>query len=300
MSDLANIGLRQRGLDHIVHAVHDLDAAAEFYRRCGFQVGARNTHPWGTQNHIVQLRDFYIEILGVADASLIPPHGPRTFSFGAFQRDYLKRGQGLSMLLLKSSDARADASDFAKANIGDYEVFDFARQGTGADGMPVKLAFSLAFARDEKSPHAGFATCQHHYPQNFWNVSRQVHDNGARSVGAAVMVADNPTDHHIFLSAFTGVRMVHASSLGIISQTPNGEAEIMEASGFHDQFGGTPQIEGEGATFKGLRLVVEDIAAVEQFLKRNGIACRHHVGRVVVPPDVAFGATLIFDRRIEG
>ncbi len=72
-------------------------------------------------------------------------------------------------------------------------------------------------------------------------------------VGAAILVADNPTDHHIFLSAFTGVRMVHASSLGIISETPNGEAEIMEASGFRDQFGVTPTIEGEGATFKGLR-----------------------------------------------
>ncbi len=298
--DLAQTWDRPRGLDHIVHAVHDLDAAAEFYRRCGFQVGARNTHPWGTQNHIVQLRDFYIEILSVTDKSLIPPHRPRAFSFGAFQRDYLKRGQGLSMLLLKSSDARADASDFVKANIGDYDVFDFERQGMGADGGPVTLAFSLAFARDEKSPHAGFATCQHHHPQNFWNAARQVHENGARNVGAAIMVADNPTDHHIFLSAFTGVRMVHASSLGIISETPNGEAEIMEATGFRDQFGVEPRIEGEGASLKGLRLVVEDVTKVEHLLKRNGIAAHRHVGRVIIAPETAFGATLIFDAQIEG
>jgi catechol 2,3-dioxygenase-like lactoylglutathione lyase family enzyme len=32
------------GLDHIVHAVRDLDAAAEFYCRAGFTVGARNRH----------------------------------------------------------------------------------------------------------------------------------------------------------------------------------------------------------------------------------------------------------------
>jgi catechol 2,3-dioxygenase-like lactoylglutathione lyase family enzyme len=29
------------GLDHIVHAVRDLDAAAEFYSRAGFTVGTR-------------------------------------------------------------------------------------------------------------------------------------------------------------------------------------------------------------------------------------------------------------------
>ena len=54
-----------RGLDHIVHAVRDLDAAADFYRRAGFTVGARNRHPWGTHNHVVQFPGFFIEILTV-------------------------------------------------------------------------------------------------------------------------------------------------------------------------------------------------------------------------------------------
>ena len=38
-----------RPLDHLVLAVRDLDAAAAFYRALGFQVGARNRHPWGTE-----------------------------------------------------------------------------------------------------------------------------------------------------------------------------------------------------------------------------------------------------------
>ncbi|HEX2538233.1 MAG TPA: VOC family protein, partial [Pseudolabrys sp.] len=33
-----------RGIDHIVHAVRDLDRAAELYRKLGFTVGARNKH----------------------------------------------------------------------------------------------------------------------------------------------------------------------------------------------------------------------------------------------------------------
>jgi Glyoxalase-like domain len=87
------------GLDHIVHAVRDLDAAAEFYSSAGFTVGARNRHSWGTHNRIVQLKNGYIEILEVAEPGKIVPHGARWFSFGAFNRDFLASRQGFSMLI---------------------------------------------------------------------------------------------------------------------------------------------------------------------------------------------------------
>ena len=144
-----------RGLDHIVHAVHDLDAAAALYRSLGFQVGARNRHApsWGTQNHIVQLRGSFIELLTVAEPAGIAPHGPRSFSFGAHNRDLLARGEGLSMLVLEGHDAQADARAFREAGIGDFDVFDFEREGRRPDGTPIKVAFSLAFA--QRSGRAG-------------------------------------------------------------------------------------------------------------------------------------------------
>ena len=67
------------GLDHIVHAVRDMDAAADFYVRAGFMVGGRNRHPWGTHNRIVQLKNCYIEILEVAEPEKIVPHGATFF-----------------------------------------------------------------------------------------------------------------------------------------------------------------------------------------------------------------------------
>ena len=140
-----------RGLDHIVHAVRDLEAAAEFYRRLGFQVGARNHHSrtWGTQNHIVQLAGTFIELLAVADTTHIAAHAPRFFSFGAFNRDFLARGQGLSMLVLEGRGA-PDADEFRAAGIGDFELHEFERQGKRPDGTPIKLAFALAFASDPR------------------------------------------------------------------------------------------------------------------------------------------------------
>jgi hypothetical protein len=288
------------GLDHIVHAVRDLDAAAEFYRRAGFTAGARNRHAWGTHNRIVQLKNCYIEILEVAEPEKIAPHGARSFSFGAFNRDFLASCEGFSMLILNSSNAVEDARSFEATGIGGFEVFDFAREGAKPDGTPVKLAFSLAFARDPASPNLRFAVCQHHFPENFWDPAFQTHANGARSVPGVAMVAENPTDHHIFLKAFTGVNDLHSSSIGVKARTGNGDVEIMEQVAFRDQFGVSPGVNGEGMTLNALRFTVADIAQAEALHRRSGIASRRHVGRLVVPPDVAHGATLIFETAKEG
>jgi hypothetical protein len=283
------------GLDHIVHAVRDLDATAEFYARAGFTVGARNRHPWGTHNRIVQLKNCFIEILTVAEPEKIVPHGERSFSFGAFNRDFLSSREGLSMLILNSGNAIGDARAFEAAGIGGFEVFDFAREGKKPDGTSVKLAFSLAFAQDVASSNVRFAVCQHHFPDIFWDPAFQTHANGARAVPGVALVAENPTDHHIFLKAFTGEQDLHSSSIGIKARTENGDIEIMEPVSYRDQFGVSPEVKGAGMTLNALRLEVDDIAQAEALHRRGGIASQRHVGRLVIPPDVAHGATLIFE-----
>src|SRR5213082_601090 len=112
------------GLDHIVHAVRDLDAAAALYERLGFVVGARNRHPWGTHNHIVQLPGFFVELLTVAEPDKL---GSDVFSalFGTFNRIFLKEREGLSFLILESTDAGADAADFRAAGIAVSDAMSF-------------------------------------------------------------------------------------------------------------------------------------------------------------------------------
>src|SRR3989442_6145144 len=105
-----------RGVDHVVHAVRDLDAAAALYRRLGFTVGARNRHPWGTHNHIVQLPGFFVELVTVAEPEKLGSDGFSVL-FGAFNRDFLARGEGFSLLILESGDAAGDADAFRQAGI---------------------------------------------------------------------------------------------------------------------------------------------------------------------------------------
>jgi hypothetical protein len=284
-----------RGLDHIVHAVHDLDAVAALYARLGFQVGARNRHArnWGTQNHIVQLPGTFIELLTVADACGIAPHEPRAFSFGAFNRDFLARGEGLSMLVLEGQ-GRPDANEFRAAGIGDFETYDFEREGRRPDGTTIKVAFSLAFACDQKAPDVGFFTCQHRHPENFWNPAFQVHPNTAIGVAGVVLVAENPADHHVFLEAFSGVRDLHATSAGIALATPRGTIEVMNPLAYADHFGVQPPDTTEGARLAALRFSVRDMAVVEAISKKAAIQYTKRMDRLVVGPDVAMGASLIF------
>jgi Glyoxalase-like domain len=283
------------GLDHIVHAVRDLDAAAAFYASAGFTVGARNRHSWGTHNRIVQLKNCYIELLTVAEPEKIVPHGARAFSFGAFHRDFLASHEGFSMLLLNSRNAIEDARAFEVAGISDFDVFNFGREGTKPDGTPVKLAFSLAFARDAASPDIGFAVCQHHFPENFWNPAFQTHANGAKTSPGAVLVAGNPSSHQGFIEAFTGVSTADASSAGITARTENGDIDILPPMSFRDRFGASIGVTGEGMIFGALRFAVADLARTEALHRQNGIASQRHDGRLVVPPKLAHGATLIFE-----
>jgi|ERR1700733_15285928 hypothetical protein len=283
------------GLDHIVHAVRDLDAAAEFYASAGFTVGARNRHSWGTHNRVVQLKNCYIEILTVAEPEKIVPHGVRSFSFGAFNRDFLAHREGFSMLILNSRNAVEDARMFESAGISDFEVFDFAREGIKPDGKPVKLAFSLAFARDAASPNVRFAACQHHFPENFWDPAFQTHANGAKAVSGAELVADNPAGHQVFLKSFTGVGELNLSSTGVTAHTGNGDVEILEPTSFRDQSGVSLGVKGQGMALGAMRFAVADIAQAEAVHSQNGITSQRHGGRLIVPPDIAHGATLIFE-----
>ena len=281
-----------RGLDHIVHAVHDLDAAGEAYAGLGFTVGARNRHPWGTHNRIIQFPGVFIELLALGEMERIPPPRPRSLSFGAFTRDFLAKGEGLSMLVLEGKGA-PDAEAFRAAGIGDFDVFDFERAGKRPDGSTVKVAFSLAFAQDQRAPDTGFFTCQQHYPENFWNPAFQEHANGVTGVAGVVFVAENPSDHHIFLKAFAGVSDLKATSAGLLIETPRGEIQAMDPAAYRLHFTVEPPDTSRGMRLAAIRFAARDLALARENV---GVSGTEHMSKLVVGPARAHGAALVFER----
>ena len=264
-----------RGLDHTVHAVRDLDAAAAFYRKLGFTVGARNRHPWGTHNHLVQMPGFFIELLTFAEPDKLGTDGLSSL-FAAFNRDFLARGEGLSLQILESADAVADAAAFRAAGIAQSEALRFEREGRRPDGSAVKVAFSLAFAEDKTVPDIRFAVCQQHYPENFWNPDFQHHSNGVAGMAGVVAVAAAPDAHRPFMEAFTGATAQTVEG-GIAITTPRGVLEVVTPAAFTGRYGVAAPPTAYGARLAALRFTVPEAPE-----------------RTVVGPQEAMGATLVF------
>src|SRR5579863_8229947 len=118
-----------RAIDHVVIPTLDLAAQATLYRRLGFQVGARNCHPWGTENHIVQFDGAFLELVGLGEGFQRPALDAPVFPFAGFLADFLAEREGLAMLVLRTDDAEADRRRFAARGIGGPPRFDFARRG---------------------------------------------------------------------------------------------------------------------------------------------------------------------------
>ncbi|MCA3633431.1 MAG: VOC family protein, partial [Methylobacterium sp.] len=69
-----------RPLDHLVLGTTDLDQLAGEFEALGWRVGARNRHPWGTENRLIQFADeTFLELISVGEGAQVPPHQPGFF-----------------------------------------------------------------------------------------------------------------------------------------------------------------------------------------------------------------------------
>lgn len=250
-----------RALDHIVVAVPDLDRAAAAYEALGFRLTPRARHPdnMGTSNRLAQFqaRNF-IELLEVDRPKGLDDHdlkaSPPRFSFGAHNRAYLERHQGLSMLVLASGDARADIADWRARGLKTYAPFDFERHARLPDGQEVTVAFSLGFASDPAMPALGWFVCQNRFPQHFWKPDFQQHANGAEGMVALYLAASEPARHAGFLTGYSGgtARSVPG---GLAVGLANGaELLVLTPERIREIAPGTPLDLADGPLFVGMAI----------------------------------------------
>ena len=236
-----------RSIDHVVIAVHDLDEAATRYEALGFTLTPRAYHSsnMGTSNRLIQFAGRnYIELLEVDRPDGIDDHAfaarPPQFSFGTHNRSFLKRRSAMSMMVLPSTDAVRDLGQFAALSLDTYAPFHFERQAQLPDGSQVTVAFTLGFVTSADMPEMAFFVCQHHSPQYFWKPDYQSHENGAQSISAIYISAQDPDRHVEFLTKLTGGtpeetdggKRISGEGQEVLVLTPRRLRELVPDAGF--------------------------------------------------------------------
>ncbi len=226
-----------KGINHLVLAGRDLEAMRSHYAGLGFTVTPRGQHPFGTGNSLVQLDGSYLELLAVTAPQDVPDHRAGHFSFAAFNRDYLKRHEGFSMLVLDTADARADVEAWRAAGLHTYEPFDFSRPAKLAGGSEITVSFTLAFVSHPGAPWLGLFACQHHTPEYFAQPLYLQHGNGAQRVQDVWIVGDAAPDLAGFMQTITGAKAVSEDPSVTRLQTRIGTIVLARAAAFERAFG---------------------------------------------------------------
>jgi catechol 2,3-dioxygenase-like lactoylglutathione lyase family enzyme len=285
----------KRGIDHLVLCVDDLEAARRFYGGLGYTTTPPAVHPFGTGNSLVQLQGNFLELLSVVEPDRIPAMAPGEFSFGAFNRDFLARRQGMSMLVFQSDDARRDQREFAGKGLTTYAPFDFSRKATLPDGSTVTVGFSLAFVTDPRMPEAAFFVCQQHAPEYFWKPEYQQHPNGARAVAEVIMTAEAPATFAELFEGLQGPQSVSVGEGALRVATALGRITLLDRARFAARFPDLPDPErAETPRFAGYRVTVADLGRTRAVLRDASVRFRCEDDRIWIPPAEALGVVIEF------
>ncbi|MFN0263544.1 VOC family protein [Tepidamorphus sp. 3E244] len=284
-----------RGIDHLVLPVNDLVAARAGYERLGFTCTPDAFHPFGTKNFLVQIGHFFLEVLAVHDRALYPDRVENDFSFPRFNDAFLDRnGEGISMLVLDSTDPDADRTQFTEAGLHVHAPFSFGRDAVLPDGTSARVGFDLTFVSDPEMLDCGFFTCrQQHPPELFWKPQYQSHPNTARAISRVVFNGDDWRNHVAFFEGFTGA----AADIGDDSArfaTSRGDVVIASPKAAGEMLHARTR-RSDTLRIAGYEVAVDDLDTLRECLDEGdaGYVVEPDTGRIALERPL-HGATIVF------
>lgn len=173
------------GLDHLVVAARDLDAAATEWAALGFTMSPRGLHSphMGSGNYTMMFGEDYLELLGVVTPQ---PHNEAL-------RGFLDIREGLQRAAFTTTDAEAGATALRARGLAANGPVHFGRSVPLPDGRMAEARFSVFHWPRDVAP-AGFPifACQHHTRDAVWVPALQSHANGTRRIKRVLVATEAP------------------------------------------------------------------------------------------------------------
>lgn len=277
------------GIDHCFALVHDLEGAADQFRKLGFTLSPRGLHSEakGSANYTIMFPHDYFEILGLVSET----------ELNRAQREALETvGEGLHAIACRIVDAKAAADALKDMGIATENPNDFERPVDLPGGGTGRAAFGTVSYAASEVPRGTVFMCQHKTPDTVWLPALLSHANGATGLAGIVAISDDPKseaarfarlwkDGEVVADMEETRVLTGPDSAPLILQTP----EQIAASYLGVDFTGTP-----AGVFAVLRIATNNMEIARTHIESAGIHPVNTANGFAVPAEHASGCVLEF------
>jgi hypothetical protein len=171
------------GIDHIIVAVRDLEAARLGWQRLGFTLTPRGRHiGQGTANYCIMFGRDYLELLGFVERD----------EFGHRLASFLGEREGaMSVAFAPAANAEATSATLSANGLHPSAPRALGRALELPEGT-VTPRFSLLTLPPEETPDLDCFICGHLTPELVRRPDWLVHPNGVIGIKAVHLLADDP------------------------------------------------------------------------------------------------------------
>ncbi len=274
------------GIDHVLLAVQNLDAAQMGWRRLGFATSPRGKHLGrGTGNCCLMFEHDYIELFGIIGPE---PASPEYVAF-------LAEREGPMKLAWATQDGAEAAAALAKLGLHPAPPRDLSRQLELPEGTAVPR-FSIVALPPEDTPGLTSFLCAHLTPELMRRRAWLAHPNGATGLAGITVVVEDTAPLVAPYEQLFGAGSVATTDDVVTLRV--GEHRIIFAT--PDDFAAMyPEVDVEPEALRSgiaaLTVTVGDPEATADYLANWHVAFETAGRRaVLVPPDEANGTVLEF------
>lgn len=284
-----------RSLDHVGIAGTSLERLAAAFTRMGFTLTPRARHagrrtpegpvvPFGTGNRCVMLREGYLELIAVLDAS--------AFTNGL--EAALARYEGIHIVALGIEDEEQNLARMRRAGVEIPGVAYLERPVDERDPTGPKARFArLPFPN---APEGRIFLIRHLTPEVIRQERFLAHPNHATALDAVVLAVADPAETARRFSALAGLPVAPDPLGGFVLALPRGRVRLLDSAGALAVFPGlaVPTL----PFIAGIVVATDDgNAAIGALLKAGGIPHRALASGLLVGQEDAGGAALLFSPR---